>query len=1066
MPPELKISGNVVDEQTGRPIETFRVTPGTIRRGGSRPHSWTRHETVKGQAGRYEIRIDHERDAHLLRVEADGYLPTVSREVHSDEGPVTLDFRLQPGGDVRGLVLATDGSPEVNANVILGTIDDRPYIRANGESSSRRGFSKRTDERGRFQFGSHEADYTVFVFAKSGFAHVPKSKFDQDSGKPLKIRVKPWARIEGVVRTADQKPDRSAQVKFEFTGAMGGQSFFGEHCYFDYHTKTNSDGKFVFDRVPPDTEVTVYRTVPIRHGRMTTIGRGASAAFELAQGQTRQIMLGMDGRRVTGRVVVDADVEADWQYVLGSFQTLDKSTKEEITYQSPASFQIQKNGSFQIDGVSPGRYRLFIRAEQLRENVYEHGETIGDFSRTITIPEAARPAHNNEAFDLGTFTIYPSSRNESASNRKSRMSDVLRSAGDRRKPAIDGAKAFRLELSIVDRNGKPVSGANVKAWYGAKEGLQIHSKQTAETGIVRFEDVPHHGSWIFAGADGFRSHSGYFDATTAKPRLVLIRNQEAVDEPIVPRTSLGHDKRTSRLALLALRKLARAIMLGHDENTKFQVERLLAQYDPQFAIELHEDNTIDFASFTQNPTHFGNWHNAVLRSFAARRLMQSDPSSALAVIETIPDFGMRAFAYSTAVEELLSGRHTRQMDSTAKKTLARDWLFKARQAAGKAEESHKRAEYLSRVGEQWLKLGDRGTALEVFQEAVVQANIPSDEERADYSSAYTAWQMAPVDLPAALKLVSGRTDAQGWTMEKMQDLAKRMQKDTNSEQLEDLREQVKAIQSADRALGNIAHRVAATHPAECEKLLGRLGPLHDMYAVRACYRMATVDPRRARKLADRIKDPIHRGHALGAIAHALAEHDLSGAKKMLRDAFTQLETAEVPSEPRPFTALKVAVALLPTVERIDVALLREYLSKTLSLRDSTTSNSVCRGPVCEFGRTGPDKTLRLADPLLGATFARYDRDIAQRLTFAPGDETLDLSFDDAPYFLLGASLMLNPTATVAAVVRMPQESAYQQRVKLAAWQQILPLLDKGDNERWEWLMDEQFQVWRIDKFDL
>lgn len=407
MLPELQISGSVVDGETGEPIEAFRVTPGTTNRGGSRPQYWHRSSAIDARNGRYSISIDHEYDAHAIRIEADGHLPTFSRAIRSDEGNVTLDFRLKRGRQVCGLVLAPDGSSAEGANVILGTIIDRPYMRAGGVTNTGRGFSARTDQHGQFEFGAQNADYTVFIFANSGFAHVPKASFEQADGKPLEITVKPWGRIDGSIANATGAPDNETGVQLEFAGEMGGQSFFGKHCFFDYNMEADSAGRFVFNRVPPDTEVTVYQMIRIRRGAGWATGRGASASFKLAPGQTRKITLGLDGRRVIGRVAVRADVQVGWESLFGELTALDAPADSDVTCQPPTHFRIQQDGAFQIDGVPPGSYRLFIRARKPRPDPRESGEWIGDVKRIITIPEPADKDTSDSPFDLETLTIYP-----------------------------------------------------------------------------------------------------------------------------------------------------------------------------------------------------------------------------------------------------------------------------------------------------------------------------------------------------------------------------------------------------------------------------------------------------------------------------------------------------------------------------------------------------------------------------------------------------------------------------------------------------------------------------------
>jgi len=58
-----------------------------------------------------------------------------------------------------------------------------------------------------------------------------------------------------------------------------------------------------------------------------------------------------------------------------------------------------------------------------------------------------------------------------------------------------------------------------------------------------------------------------------------------------------------------------------------------------------------------------------------------------------------------------------------------------------------------------------------------------------------------------------------------------------------------------------------------------------------------------------------------------------------------------------------------------------------------------------------------------------------------------------------------PKQTVLALGKLPLDTSPQQRVALSALEQVVGLVGLDDNECWEWLLDEQYQLWRPDKFD-
>jgi hypothetical protein len=122
---------------------------------------------------------------------------------------------------------------------------------------------------------------------------------------------------------------------------------------------------------------------------------------------------------------------------------------------------------------------------------------------------------------------------------------------------------------------------------------------------------------------------------------------------------------------------------------------------------------------------------------------------------------------------------------------------------------------------------------------------------------FFAEELAQIDLPAALKLLEGMEDKR------------------------------------DSHLGRIAHELAAKNPAEAERVLmmmrDRWPDFRDNYAMRVCYRMASVDRKRAHALAGAMKDYRLQARALGAMALAIAREDRAAAVALIREAFAGLE---------------------------------------------------------------------------------------------------------------------------------------------------------------------------------
>ena len=128
--PDVVVTGKVVDAETKRPIKSFRVVPG-IR--GSVDHmNWARGESFIATDGHYEFRPDRGYLAHLVRIEADGYLATASREIKSDEGNVVVDFELKKATNIAAKVVTPRNLPAAGARIALGVAGSQINVK-NGD---------------------------------------------------------------------------------------------------------------------------------------------------------------------------------------------------------------------------------------------------------------------------------------------------------------------------------------------------------------------------------------------------------------------------------------------------------------------------------------------------------------------------------------------------------------------------------------------------------------------------------------------------------------------------------------------------------------------------------------------------------------------------------------------------------------------------------------------------------------------------------------------------------------------------------------------------------------------
>jgi peroxiredoxin len=310
MYPPLRVRGTVVDADSNEPIRKFRLVPGMKWESSDRVH-WDRDSSAIFADGRFEHTFTYPRDGHVVRVEAEGYMPAVSRVFYDDEWEVVFDFRLEKGAGPSGTVYLSTGAPVGGAEVILCTLSQNVYIR-DGRNMQRRGSQfVVTGSGGEFSFPAQTEKYLLVVLHDEGYAEITDEKLATEPN----IVIETWGRVEGVLRIGSQ------------AGSNDGVSLYCERGYeqdgprvsYDYSTVTDANGYFSFERVPPG-EARVARQIKLSRDSQ---GYSHAVPVQVKAGETFSVTIGGTGRPVVGRVVVPADYNEpmDWNRVRGSLST-------------------------------------------------------------------------------------------------------------------------------------------------------------------------------------------------------------------------------------------------------------------------------------------------------------------------------------------------------------------------------------------------------------------------------------------------------------------------------------------------------------------------------------------------------------------------------------------------------------------------------------------------------------------------------------------------------------------------------------------------------------------------
>ena len=354
LPPTLVISGTVVDAATRRPIKSFKVIPGV--RYGERNMGWVDREAFSATEGRYEVRQSHDRMAHLVRIEADGYQAASSREIKSNEGNVAIDFELVRGNNVAAKVVTPDLRPASGARVALGVAGSQIQVK-NGEFGRYGTFCEQatTEADGRFQFAPQEKDFQILVTHPAGYAEIAATP-EWDPAKV--IRLEPWARVEGTFRVG-RSPVANARIELDLIG-RDSRGEDKSNITILHEATTGPDGRFRFDRVIPGRGRIGRQIVMMVEEGATEVTSSCKVSAEFPPGKTVHIDLGGTGRTVVGKLQPAEGV--DPKAVRWNFELLGASPEPDgPPWAGPyLRASVARDGTFRIDDVPAGHYSLSL----------------------------------------------------------------------------------------------------------------------------------------------------------------------------------------------------------------------------------------------------------------------------------------------------------------------------------------------------------------------------------------------------------------------------------------------------------------------------------------------------------------------------------------------------------------------------------------------------------------------------------------------------------------------------------------------------------------------------------
>lgn len=283
-------------------------------------------------------------------------------------------------GGPGGVVLGTDGKPLAGINVMLLTQQRQLQIY---RPDARPKVSAVTAADGHFELPPAGSAWALVVADERGFAQTSAKDF---ASHPQLI-LQPWARIEGVLRIGGT-PARNARIwltRLQFQKGV----YCVEQVGYDLDLRTDQQGRFTADRIIPGA-VWIGPLEPTS----TRLDR-----IEAKPGETTAVNLGGSGRPLVGRI------SGGWRDVQASIKSVNAVPDHPALW----SFDVRPDGSFRIDDVPPGSYRISISKDLVavgRQPVW--GLATGTLAVTVPpIPGGRRTSRSTSESSKCTVRMTP-----------------------------------------------------------------------------------------------------------------------------------------------------------------------------------------------------------------------------------------------------------------------------------------------------------------------------------------------------------------------------------------------------------------------------------------------------------------------------------------------------------------------------------------------------------------------------------------------------------------------------------------------------------------------------------
>lgn len=387
LPRPIHVTGTVIDRETRKPIPTFRVVPTLDWLTGSPPYI-ERSRAFEAKAGRFEWETGRTDTGHYVRIEAKGYLPALSKMMRvGDCEKVTINFELEKGRNVEGVVRGIDGQPLADMDVLMCTTMQGLNLSNGRLSRADSTLVAKTNTQGHFSFPPEKDPFLLVVVNDMGYAEVTQKEI-ADSGQ---IQLKPWAKIEGKL-LQDGKPVTGYRIRLSPVRVGNSTAL---HFFPRYSATTNGKGEFTFERVAPGP---VSLSPDLGPWEQSVLTSAQTVPLVAKPGDTINLSLGTGGKSLKGKIVLPEgiqramtwdyginylvalkdgipvpdeikDLDFDWRRGYNDIWTASREGRAYFQTLHKYIVKLNPDGTFRINGVKAGKYQFVLRIHEPPQGV-------------------------------------------------------------------------------------------------------------------------------------------------------------------------------------------------------------------------------------------------------------------------------------------------------------------------------------------------------------------------------------------------------------------------------------------------------------------------------------------------------------------------------------------------------------------------------------------------------------------------------------------------------------------------------------------------------------------------